>query len=209
MSENRPELILHMGVEGGGVSVTRRLGSDGAWRFDYHGSSMLIDPDEEWIGFNSVNSKQPNGYVTLEDAIAGFSSHGDWVRWSPIEVHADYKDHVWKLRERIIASRNDSERTGRPYLEKRWARACGKRFPLDRPNPAVDTAGIVVRPGGPLDLILGASIAVLEHLRKEPMSVAEVAEFEASMISVLERRKADRQAAARSRRLRQTPNADE
>ena len=208
MPSENPESILKMGVEGGGVEFFREWNSDGAWRFTFKGSSMGFDLDEEWRSFDSNDRIGPGFYVTLNDAIAGFSTDGDWVHWSPIKVHPDYKELVWQLRVSTLSSLGDVRPDRRGYQDRRWARICGQRVSTERPN-SDRPSSIIVRPGGTLDWILGASIAVFEHLRKVPMSTEEVAEFEATMIRVLEKRQNERRSAMRSTRSRCNLDAQE
>lgn len=191
MPSPEPECVFRMGVEGGGVDFFRQWNFDGAWRFTFKGSSGGIEIDDDWKTWSSTDTETPGVYMTLDDAIAGFSSDGDWVHWSVINVHPDYKEYVWQLRERTIESANGQSAKRARKRDHVWAKKCGQRVPKSVLKTTAKPMPIVVRPGGTLDQILGTSIAVMEHLRKEPLSEEEVSEFEATMIRVLETRRSE------------------
>lgn len=206
MPSEQPECVFEMGVEGGGVQFFRQWTADDAWCYTFKGLSGGFDRadfDEDWT---PPPPRPPQIFMTLDDAIAGFSSDGDWVHWYPTRVHPDFKEHVWLLRERTIASFEKGRDPSARRDDTRWARICGRRLPKSPARENAKPSRIIVRPGGTLDMVLGCAIATIEHLRKAPMSDEEISEFEANMVRVLEARKAEQR--ERTRKLRATRSVD-
>src|ERR1700732_3330130 len=87
------ELVLELGVEGGGATVFRSPLGAGGWRFHVEGSSMYLDEnaDESWPSWSS----EPVG--TIEEAVRSISKDGSWVFFYPIRVHPEYRTSVWEL----------------------------------------------------------------------------------------------------------------
>jgi hypothetical protein len=204
-----PELILELGAEGGGVDFFRQLGGDGLWRFAFKclgGGFDESDFSEDWT---QAVPKPSEVYLTIDDAIGKFSTNGNWILWTPTEVHADFKRHVWKLREKTIKACDERTAGFARARDHVWARKCDQKTPASALKKAGKPRPIIVRPGGTLDMVLGVSIAIFEHLRKEPMSTEETAEFEATVIKVLEMRQNERSSAMRSTRSRGNLDAQE
>ncbi len=197
---------LRLGVEGGSADFFRQWNADGAWRFTYRGSSIGLDLDEEEETWDSANFTPPGVFMTLDDAVAGFSSDGDWVHWHVSKVHPDYKEHVWLLRERTIKSFDERQAANARRRDDRWARICGRRLQNRPERRSKETNRIVVRPSGTLEAVLVSAVAILEHLRNEPMSSEEIKTFEARMVSLLETRRAEQP--ERSRKLRAKRSVD-
>ncbi|QJX01176.1 DUF6508 domain-containing protein [Frigoriglobus tundricola] len=87
------EMVLQLGVEGGGATVFRKPVGAGDFEFYVDGSSMDLDEndDEVWRSWES----QP--YLRIEDAVRSISNDGSWVLFHPISIHPDYRTSVWEL----------------------------------------------------------------------------------------------------------------
>lgn len=110
------EMVLRLGVEGGGATVFRTPLGSGGWEFHVGGSSMDMDEndDEVWRSWES----QP--YLRLEDAVQSISNDGGWVFFYPISVHPDYRAAVWGLVQETARNLPDEQK--RLWDERRWKR---------------------------------------------------------------------------------------
>ncbi len=134
MPNQKPERILRLATEGGGVDFFRHQASDGAWRFTIEalgGGFDRSDFDEDWTPSPPT---PPKFFMTIEDAIWCESSDGYWVCWQVLEIHPDFKQHVWQLRERIIESSEDQQAIHARERDYAWAEACGRKFPQSLPK---------------------------------------------------------------------------
>jgi hypothetical protein len=79
------ELVLELGVEGGGASVFRTPHAADGWQFHVEGTSMYLDEidDEGWRCWTS----QP--VLTVEEALRAVAEHASWVFFYPVTVHPD------------------------------------------------------------------------------------------------------------------------
>lgn len=77
------ELVLQLGVEGGGATVFRTPLDSGGWEFHVEGTSMYLDEhdDEGWRSWRS----QP--VPTIEEALRAVAEDGSWVFYYPVQVH--------------------------------------------------------------------------------------------------------------------------
>lgn len=91
------ELILSLGMEGGGVSVHRTTLALGGDRFHVEGSSLCLDAndDEVWKYWNTEPVE------TLEEALRMIDQSGFWVLFHPISVHPQFRIAVWRCVQEI------------------------------------------------------------------------------------------------------------
>lgn len=94
------ELVLVLGVEGGGVCIYRTGEDAGAHRFHVEGVSMRLDEqdDENWHRWTTT----PVG--TIEAALRSFDPDGRWVYWHPITVLSEYRSAVWQHVQETLRS---------------------------------------------------------------------------------------------------------
>lgn len=116
------ELILSMGVEGGGAKVYRIMCEDGVTRYAITGSSMAAEDDEEWKTWKSKL------FATFEEAVQSVSGD-DWAMFYAIEVHPEYRDETWRLVQLAGARLPPDRQRSREYALGNWAQACGRTDP--------------------------------------------------------------------------------
>jgi hypothetical protein len=87
------EVVLKLGVEGGGATVYRTPLASGGWQFHVEGSSMFLDEndDEDWRSWISEPVQ------TIEEALRSIAADGSWVFYHPITAHPQYRAAVLKL----------------------------------------------------------------------------------------------------------------
>jgi hypothetical protein len=192
MPNRELESVLQLSADGSRVELFRHWNEHRAWRFTYGNRSRGLDGSDLNHGRTAPDPVTHRDFLTLGDAIHTLSPDGEWVSWSVLEVHPDYKQQVWQLREQILKSADEGRRRAARKQDSQWAEACGQRISGIRPGKTEQLSQTAIPPETTHDLILGASIAIIEHLRKVPMSAEEIREFEATMSRVLERRKTER-----------------
>ena len=136
-AESKCELVLKLGVEGGGVSIYRTPLASGGWQFHQAGSSMWIldDTDEDWRSLRPEpvqtiqappESVQPNQEAlepiqTIQDALRSIAEDGKWVFYSPILIHPEYRTAVKRLALEIFRNLPDERKKWWNRLRrKRW-----------------------------------------------------------------------------------------
>jgi hypothetical protein len=79
------ELVLELGVEGGGATVFRTPLDSGGWQFHVEGNSLYLDEndDESWRSWHS----QP--VLSIEEALASVAKDGSWFFFYPLTVHPE------------------------------------------------------------------------------------------------------------------------
>lgn len=139
MPNLEPELLLCLLAEGGGVEILRWPEADGSWRFSYRSMgcsgfdrSDFFEDEESVVGPTVPEPPVrtlPANFSTVEEAIVNCSSDGSWVRWSVFEIHPDYIQNIWQLRERTIESAEESRARNARSVDGEWADACGYKLP--------------------------------------------------------------------------------
>ena len=117
---DKQEVVLELGVEGGGATVLRTPLASGGWQFQVKGSSMDLDEndEEQWRSWRS------GPVLSVGEALREVAGDGSWVFFHPLTVHPDYRAVVWELAQAAAASLPE----GRwPMWERRvgdWERVC-------------------------------------------------------------------------------------
>lgn len=114
------EVVLEIGVEGGGATIYRTPLSSGGWQYHVEGSSMYLDEndDEDWRSW----STEPVDSVRV--AIQSIAKDGSWVFYYPISVHPEYGKTVWELTQET-ASKLTTEHSGMWKARSQdWQRLC-------------------------------------------------------------------------------------
>ena len=91
------ELVLELGVEGGGATVYRTPRASGGWQFHVEGTSMFLDDNDE-EGWRSWTS---DPVPTIQDALRSIAEDGSWVLYHPRSVHPEYRAAVWDQAQEI------------------------------------------------------------------------------------------------------------
>jgi hypothetical protein len=114
------EMILELGIEGGGASLYRTPLASGGWLFQVEGTSMFLDDndDEDWRAW----TKEP--VQTLEEALRSITGDGSWVLFFPTSVHPEYRTSVFEHAQEAASKLPD---TLIPIWERRreeWQSLC-------------------------------------------------------------------------------------
>jgi len=114
------ELVLELGVEGGGATVFRSPLGSGGWQFHVEGTSMYLDEndDEGWRSWHS----QP--VLNLEEALRSVAEDGSWVFFYPVTVHPDYRTAVWELAQAAVGKLPEGRREMWKHRSQDWKRRC-------------------------------------------------------------------------------------
>lgn len=114
------ELVLQLGVEGGGATVFRTPLASGGWQFHVEGSSMYLDENDD-EGWRSWRSEQ---VPSVEEALREVADDGSWVFFHPVEVHPDYRAAVWELAQAAAAKLPEGRRQTWERRCRDWQRLC-------------------------------------------------------------------------------------
>jgi hypothetical protein len=114
------ELVLDLGVEGGGATIFRTPFASGGWQFHVEGSSMYLDEndDEDWRGWSS------KPVLSIEDAVRSISNDGGWLFFYPISIHPDYRPAVWELVQATAGKLPNERRSMWKHRRADWQHQC-------------------------------------------------------------------------------------
>ena len=132
------ELVLSLGVEGGGFSIYRSPLASGSWQFHEEGGSMMIFDDDDG-GMEEVWSHSTSKPVqTIQEMLPLKEEYDSWVMFSPILIHPEYRYIVWELVQEIVRSLPDEKkRWWTDRRRKRWERFLRRKVELElSPKPA-------------------------------------------------------------------------
>jgi hypothetical protein len=114
------EMVLQLGVEGGGATIFRTPLASGGWQFHVEGSSIYLDEndDEDWRRWSS----EP--VLSIGEAMQSVAEDGSWVMYYPMTIHPEYRIAVWELAQ-ATASKLPDESSGM-WKRRRadWQRQC-------------------------------------------------------------------------------------
>lgn len=114
------ELVLQLGVEGGGASFYRTAVDAGGYRFHIEGISMCLDENDEerWHQWTTTT------VGIIEEALQSLAVDGSWIYWHPMSVLREYRSTVWQcVQETLLSVGNASpERWHRSRLQ--WMAIC-------------------------------------------------------------------------------------
>lgn len=121
LSTGRKQLILEVGVEGGGASLYGTRTPLGDWIFFTEGSSMGLDDndDEYWSNWTSEKVS------TLEEGLKLVYPDSGWVLFHPMEVHPEFRRAIWKVVEAKVKNFQKHELEAWEYVKHDWRQRCG------------------------------------------------------------------------------------
>jgi hypothetical protein len=116
----KSELVIRLGIEGGGNDIFRTPRPSGGWQFHVEGSSMDMDEndDEVWRYYAS----EP--FSTIEEALRSISENGAWVCYYPCEIHADYRKFFWELVQKMGTGFKGQRAASWQRRKNDWRRRC-------------------------------------------------------------------------------------
>jgi len=114
------ELVLDLGVEGGGARIYRTPLDSGGWRFHVEGSSIFLDEndDDDWRYW----TREP--VQTIEEALRSIAKDGSWVLFHPISVHPEYRTIVWEQAQETAGKLPERLSTIWEGQSQYWQRRC-------------------------------------------------------------------------------------
>lgn len=114
------EVVLELGVEGGGATVFRNALGSGDWQFYVEGSSMYLDENdnEDWRSWRS----EP--VLSVEEALLSVADDGSWVFFHPVTVHPEYQTAVWELAQAAAGKLPEGHREMWKRRSRDWQRLC-------------------------------------------------------------------------------------
>jgi hypothetical protein len=129
--QNVAELVLSLGVEGGGFSIYRSPLA-GGWQFHEEGGSMMILDDDDG-GMEEVWSHSTSKPVqTIQEMLPLKEEYDSWVMFCPISIHPDYRFDIWELVQEIVRNLPDEKkRWWADRRRKRWERFLRRKVSLE------------------------------------------------------------------------------
>ena len=114
------EMVLKIGVEGGGATIYRTPLGAGGWQFHVEGTSMYLDEndDEDWRSWTSEPVQ------TIEEALRSIAEDGSWVFFHPISVHPEYRMIVWELVQETASKLTQERPRMWQDRNRNWQRLC-------------------------------------------------------------------------------------
>jgi hypothetical protein len=95
MAKNeRREVILEIGVEGGSIALLGFRDTQGAWRFTLRkneSGAFALLPEEEQVG-SPVSESTP--YLSWTEALRALNHNRHWHRLRPVALHPDFEGRV-------------------------------------------------------------------------------------------------------------------
>lgn len=114
------EIVLKLGVEGGGATIFRTPNAAGGWQFHVEDGSIYLDgnDDEDWRYWTTEPVQ------TIEEALGSITGDGSWIYFGSISVHPEYRKVICE-QVREIASKVQEERSETyERLRPVWQRLC-------------------------------------------------------------------------------------
>ncbi len=114
------ELVLELGVEGGGAAIHRTTLASGGYQFHVEGNSLCLDEndDEEWRHWTT----EPVG--TVQHALRLIDKDGLWILFYPISVHPEYRADVWHLVQELAVALPHAHGRRWKTRSQDWRRLC-------------------------------------------------------------------------------------
>lgn len=114
------EIVLKIGVEGGGATIFRTPHADGSWQFHVEGCGMYLDEndDEDWRYWSSEPVQ------TIQEALTEIAADGSWIYFHPNSVHTEYRNLVWELAQEIAGKMPEENTEMWEKRNRHWRRLC-------------------------------------------------------------------------------------
>lgn len=126
------ELVLSLGFEGGGSDFYREVNPKGQVRFSQKSNNGGFDISD-FVDDGASTPPTPKRrartekYASLELALAAEGLDGIWITAYPENVHPDFQNDVWDLRQRLLSESDPSRVEDAEHSDLMWARVCGKQ----------------------------------------------------------------------------------
>jgi hypothetical protein len=114
------EVVLELGVEGGGATIFRTPLGSGGWQFYVEGSSMYLDENdnEDWRSWRS----EP--VLNIEEALRSVANDCSWIFFYPVTVHPEYRAAVWELVRAAASKLPEGRKAVWEPRGRDWQRMC-------------------------------------------------------------------------------------
>jgi hypothetical protein len=114
------DLVLELGLEGGGVSIYRTPADSGSWQFHIGGSTIDLDENDSEVW----RSWQTKPFTSVDEALLSVTPDGSWVIFFPTNVHPEYRAKLWLLAQVVADNLNDAKREHWNRQIHEWRREC-------------------------------------------------------------------------------------
>ncbi len=118
MSATKREVVVLVGVEGGGVTLYGEKGPNGTWRF----TRSYADQTPLFLGEPAVAERLSPTMTTWEEALADLDRQG-WHRLPAVRIHPEFRERVWAAIQARLPPDRSSSMADR--LWRRWEERCG------------------------------------------------------------------------------------
>jgi hypothetical protein len=114
------ELVLELGLEGGGLSVYRTPAGSGGSQFHVVGSTIDLDDndDEAWRSWGT----EP--FPSLSEALRSVAQDGSWVLFFPIMIRPEFRTSVWQLAQDVAENLDDRQKKHWSHRVESWRQEC-------------------------------------------------------------------------------------
>lgn len=112
------EIVLELGVEGGGANIFRTRSRTGDWQFHVEGNAMDVDENDEEVWRSWCTEPVSN----IEDALRAVADDGCWVLSWPTKIHTEYRSIICELVEAAVSKLppESSQVANRQMAEWQW-----------------------------------------------------------------------------------------
>ena len=111
------EVVLDLGVEGGGLTIYRARSEAGTWVYYKRTSSIWFDDDDNEAWQYRASEPAPS----FEELLGT-----EWAWFTPISVHPEYRQSVWDLVQDRARVLEDEELRMWDRKKHRWQALCGQ-----------------------------------------------------------------------------------
>jgi hypothetical protein len=120
MVQLRSQRILHLAVEGGAAYIRGKKATDGTWFFFYRTCSGGFDLSESGNELVPATCNQSKTFASVAEALEALANGTEWVLYSPTEVHPDFREEIWNLRQECLSRSESSDGHFNQHITETW-----------------------------------------------------------------------------------------
>src|SRR6185295_10957154 len=114
------QLVLELGVEGGGATIFRTRSDTGEWQFHVEGSSMYLDENDGEVWRSWSSEPVPR----IEEALRELTDNSSWVYFNPAAIHPEYRVVMSKLVRAAVAKLPTKQKEMGKLRLAEWQQLC-------------------------------------------------------------------------------------